>query len=70
MIIRTDVVCCHLFRAPEIGVGDAVKDCDATLMLAQKWAVGMGKGQIYGLYWLARKFEPWLNWDKHEKQCL
>ena len=70
VIIRTDVVCCHLFRAPEIGVGDAVKDRDATLMLAKKWATGYGKGQIYGLYWLARKFEPWLDWDKKETQCI
>lgn len=70
VIIRTDVVCCHLFRAPEIGVGDAVKDCDATLMLAKRWAIGYGKGQIYGLYWLARKFEPWLNWDKKQELTL
>ncbi len=68
VLIRTDVVCCHLFRAPEIGVNNAVKDRDATLMLAQKWALGMGKGQIYGLYWLARKFEPWLNWDKKNEK--
>lgn len=70
VIIRTDVVCCHLFRAPEIGVNNAVKDRDATLMLAKKWATGYGKGQIYGLYWLARKFEPWLNWDKKQELTL
>jgi len=70
VLIRTDVVCCHLFRAPEIGVNNAVKDRDATLMLAQKWATGMGKGQVYGLYWLARKFEPWLNWDKKSELTL
>ncbi len=64
VIIRTDVVCCHLFRQPEIGVSGARKDRDPTLMLAKKWASGMGKGQIYGLYWLAHKFESWLNWKQ------
>lgn len=66
VIIRTDVVCCHLFRAPEIGVGNAKKDRNATLMLGKKWATGYGKGQTRGLYWLTRKFEPWLDWDKKE----
>lgn len=67
VIIRTDVVCCHLFRVPEIGVSGAEKDRDPTLMLAKRWANGKGKGQIYGLYWLAHNFESWLGWDKNEK---
>lgn len=63
VIIRTDVVCCHLFRAPEIGVSGAVKDREPMQMLCQKWAEGRGKGQIYELSWLAKKFEPYLTWE-------
>jgi len=75
VLIRTDVVCCHLFRDPEIGVNGAEKTCEPMVMLAQKWASGMGKGQIYGLYWLAHKFEHYLEYGeskamKYEKQRI
>ena len=69
VIIRTDVVCCHLFRDPEIGVNNAVKDRDATVMLAQRWASGMGRGQGYELGWLARKFEPWIRQLEKKQEC-
>lgn len=75
VLIRTDVVCCHLFRDPEIGVNDAKKTCEPITMLAQKWAANQGKGQIYGLYWLARRFEQYLEFGesavmKYEKQRI
>ena len=66
VLIRTDVVCCHLYRPPEIGVNDAEKTCEPMAMLAQKWASGMGKGQIYGLYWLAHRFEQYLEFGESD----
>ncbi len=63
VILRTDVVCCHLFREPEIGVSGAKKDREPMQMLCQKWASGEGKGQIHGLSWLAAQFESYLSWE-------
>ena len=66
VLIRTDVVCGHMFRAPEIGVNYAKKDREPMSMLAHKWATGMGKGQIYGLNWLGKRFEQYLDFDRKE----
>ena len=66
VLIRTDVVCCHLFRDPEIGVNNAEKTCEPTAMLAQKWASNLGKGQTHGLHWLAGRFERYLGFGESE----
>ncbi len=66
VLIRTDVVCCHMFREPEIGVNHAKKTCEPVVMLAQKWGANKGKGQIYGLHWLAHRFEQYLEFGESD----
>ena len=70
VIIRTDVVCYHLFREPEIGIQNAKKTCEPMAMLARKWSCGLGKGQKRGLYWLANRFEKYLDFGEREEPAF
>ncbi len=60
VLIRTDTVCCHLFRY------DKPFECDEEQLnknfklLGRKWYAGLGEGQTKPLPWLLHKFAPYM----------
>lgn len=63
VLLRTDTVCCHLFR--EGGRTpfnlDIARLNKTFLELAQRWNSGLGEGQTRPLSWLGKKFDKYLN---------
>lgn len=63
VMVRTDTVCCHLFRDD----GKTPFDIDIErlnktfLELGNRWRSGLGRGQTRSLAWLEDKFSKYLN---------
>ena len=63
VILRTDVVCCHLFRQSgttpfQIDINRLNK---TFVELGTRWRSGLGKGQTRPLSWLSERFSKYLN---------
>ncbi len=63
VMVRTDTVCCHLFRVDgKIPFYIDLKKLNKTFVeLGNRWRSGLGKGQTRSLVWLEQKFSKQLN---------
>ena len=60
ILIRTDTVCCHLFRFDKPFETDNTELDKVFRRIGQKWQNGLGEGQTKPLPWLMDKFADFL----------